>query len=46
MSAGIGILFKKGATISGAEGGCQAEIGSACAMASAGLTSVLGGDVY
>lgn len=39
----VGILCKKNATISGAEGGCQAEIGSACAMASAGLTSALGG---
>ena len=39
----IGILCKKNATISGAEGGCQAEIGSACAMAAAGLTCALGG---
>lgn len=39
----VGILCKKNATISGAEGGCQAEIGSACAMAGAGLTSALGG---
>ncbi|MDD2840071.1 MAG: L-serine ammonia-lyase [Rickettsiales bacterium] len=39
----IAILCKKNATISGAEGGCQAEIGSACAMAAAGLTAALGG---
>lgn len=39
----VGILCKKNATISGAEGGCQAEIGSACAMAAAGLTVALGG---
>ena len=39
----IGILFKKGATISAAVGGCQAEIGVSSAMAAAGLTEVLGG---
>ncbi|HSQ97403.1 MAG TPA: L-serine ammonia-lyase [Rickettsiales bacterium] len=39
----VGILCKKNATISGAEGGCQAEIGTACAMAAAGLTAALGG---
>ncbi len=39
----VGILCKKNATISGAEGGCQAEIGSACAMAAGGLTAALGG---
>ena len=43
VSAVIGILCKMNATISGAEGGCQAEIGSACAMASAGLTALYGG---
>lgn len=43
VSGIVGILCKKNATISGAEGGCQAEIGSACSMASAGLTSALGG---
>lgn len=42
----VGILCKKNATISGAEGGCQAEIGSACAMAAAGLTAALGGTNY
>lgn len=40
----IGSIFKKGATISAAMGGCQAEIGVSSAMAAAGLTHVLGGD--
>jgi L-serine dehydratase len=39
----IGILFKENASISGAEVGCQGEVGSACSMASAGLAAVLGG---
>ena len=39
----IGLLFKENASISGAEVGCQGEVGSACAMAAAGLTEVLGG---
>ena len=39
----VGSLFKKGATISAAVGGCQAEIGVSSAMAAAGLTEVLGG---
>ena len=39
----IGILFKNEATISGAMGGCQAEIGVSAAMAAAGLTQLLGG---
>ena len=39
----IGSLFKKGATISAAEGGCQAEIGVSSAIAAAGLTACLGG---
>ncbi|PWQ98337.1 L-serine ammonia-lyase [Leucothrix arctica] len=39
----IGILFKKNASISGAEVGCQGEVGSACAMAAAGLAEVTGG---
>ena len=39
----IGSIFKKGATISAAMGGCQAEIGVSSAMAAAGLTEVLGG---
>ena len=39
----IGSLVKANASISGAEGGCQAEVGSACAMAAGGLCAVLGG---
>jgi L-serine dehydratase len=39
----IGSIFKKGATISAAMGGCQAEIGVSSAMAAAGLTEVMGG---
>ncbi|PWW12646.1 L-serine ammonia-lyase [Mangrovibacter plantisponsor] len=42
-AAAIGALCKKNASISGAEVGCQGEVGSACAMAAAGLTEVLGG---
>jgi L-serine dehydratase len=46
LAAGeIGSLFKKGATISAAMGGCQAEIGVSSAMAAAGLTQCLGGSV-
>ena len=41
----IGSLFKKGATISAAMGGCQAEIGVSSAMAAAALTECLGGSV-
>ena len=44
LTAGeIGSLFKKGATLSAAMGGCQAEIGVSSAMAAAGLTQCLGG---
>ncbi|MEL7025162.1 MAG: L-serine ammonia-lyase [Pseudomonadota bacterium] len=39
----IGILFKENASISGAEVGCQGEVGSACSMAAGALTEVLGG---
>jgi L-serine dehydratase len=39
----IGVLIKTNASISGAEVGCQGEVGSACAMAAAGLAQVLGG---
>jgi L-serine dehydratase len=39
----IGILFKENASISGAEVGCQGEVGVACSMAAAGLCAVLGG---
>lgn len=46
LTAGaIGILCKENASISGAEVGCQGEVGSACAMAAAGLAEVLGGNV-
>lgn len=41
-SAAIGALIKQNASISGAEVGCQGEVGSACAMAAAGLAEVLG----
>jgi L-serine dehydratase len=41
----VGTLFKKGATISAAMGGCQAEIGVSSAMAAAALTESLGGSV-
>ncbi len=44
-SAAIGILYKKGASISGAEVGCQGEVGVASSMAAAGLTAVLGGSI-
>ncbi|WP_231757515.1 L-serine ammonia-lyase [Microbulbifer elongatus] len=44
LTAGaIGMLFKKNASISAAEVGCQGEIGVACSMASAGLAAVQGG---
>ena len=39
----VGSIFKKGATISAAMGGCQAEIGVSSSMAAAGLTEVMGG---
>ncbi|HEX8545096.1 MAG TPA: L-serine ammonia-lyase [Pseudomonas sp.] len=41
-AAAVGILCKKNASISGAEVGCQGEVGSACAMAAAGLAEILG----
>ncbi len=44
-AAAIGILYKKGASISGAEVGCQGEVGVASSMAAAGLTAVLGGTI-
>ncbi|GII23913.1 L-serine ammonia-lyase [Planosporangium mesophilum] len=44
LAAGaVGVLFKENASISGAEVGCQGEVGSACSMAAAGLAEVLGG---
>jgi len=42
-AAAIGMLCKRNASISGAEIGCQGEVGVACAMAAAGLTAALGG---
>ncbi|WP_449432920.1 L-serine ammonia-lyase [Pseudomonas putida] len=41
-AASVGILCKKNASISGAEVGCQGEVGSACSMAAAGLAQLLG----
>ncbi|MAU17188.1 MAG: L-serine ammonia-lyase [Muricauda sp.] len=43
VASEIGSIFKKGATISAAMGGCQAEIGVSSAMAAAGLTELMGG---
>ena len=43
VAAGIGSIIKENASISGAEVGCQGEVGSACSMAAAGLTELLGG---
>ncbi|MBT3180540.1 MAG: L-serine ammonia-lyase [Candidatus Marinimicrobia bacterium] len=45
VSSEIGMLFKKGATISAAAGGCQAEIGVSSAMAAGALTFSLGGNI-
>ena len=42
-SGAIGILYKTNASISGAEVGCQGEVGVACSMAAAGLTDLMGG---
>jgi L-serine dehydratase len=42
-AAGIGMLYKKNASISGAEMGCMGEVGVACSMAAAGLVSALHG---
>lgn len=42
-AGGIGILYKENASISGAEVGCQGEVGVACSMAAAGLAAVMGG---
>ncbi|MEM9170372.1 MAG: L-serine ammonia-lyase [Pseudomonadota bacterium] len=41
-AAGIGMLYKQRASISGAEMGCQGEVGVACSMASAGLAAIWG----
>lgn len=42
-AANIGLLYKVNASLSGAEVGCQGEVGVACSMAAAGLTEILGG---
>ena len=42
-SAAIGVLYKENASISGAEVGCQGEVGVACSMAAGGLMAALGG---
>lgn len=44
-AAAIAILYKKNASISGAEVGCQGEVGVACSMAAGALTQVLGGTI-
>ena len=45
-SSCIGMLFKNNASISGAEMGCQGEVGVACSMAAAGLTAAMNGNPY
>ena len=42
-AAAIGMLFKRGATISAAEGGCMAEVGTSCSMAAAAFAACMGG---
>ncbi|KAK4702639.1 L-serine dehydratase, partial [Phenoliferia sp. Uapishka_3] len=42
-AAAVGMLYKRGSTISAAEGGCMAEVGVACSMAAAGFAACLGG---
>lgn len=44
-ASAVGLIIEKNATISGAEGGCQAECGSAAAMAAAGVVELYGGSV-
>ena len=44
-ASAIGILYKENASISGAEVGCQGEVGVACSMAAGGLTAALGGSL-
>lgn len=44
VAGGIGILYKTNASISGAEVGCQGEVGVSSSMAAAGLTALMGGD--
>ncbi len=45
-AAAIGVLYKENASISGAEVGCQGEVGVACSMAAGGLAAALGGSNY
>jgi len=45
VSSGIGAMIAHRSTLSGAEGGCQAEVGAGVAMAAAGLTYMRGGDI-
>ncbi len=42
-SGAVGGLYKRNASISGAEVGCQGEVGVACSMAAAGLAELMGG---
>src|SRR5258708_35548760 len=42
-ASAIGLLYKENASISGAEVGCQGEVGVACSMAAAALAAVMGG---
>ena len=42
-AAAVGMLLSRNASVAGAEGGCQAEVGSAAAMAAAALAQMLGG---
>ena len=44
VSAAIGVLYKENASISGAEVGCQGEVGVACSMAAGGLVAAIGGN--
>jgi L-serine dehydratase len=44
-AAAIGILYKKNASISGAEVGCQGEVGVACSMAAGALTEIMNGSI-
>lgn len=46
VAGAIAVLYKKGASISGAEVGCQGEVGVASSMAAAALTALLGGTIY
>ncbi|RKP38517.1 L-serine dehydratase [Dimargaris cristalligena] len=44
-AAAMGMLYKRGASISAAEVGCQGEVGVACSMSAAGFAAVMGGSV-